>query len=276
MLKNNISEFYEHIQAGNFLPTQISSVRDLSKIDIHEDYSIVVAVDSDGGIGPRKDDQVFCPGYELGRFAMRVPLLEVLACGARPMAAYDMLTLPMDDIGREILRGIKDELRSANFGEDFHLSGSTEDNVPTTMTGIGTTVIGLVKAGDFKPGTSVQDDLVICLGKPKSAPEDEVYLDDPEIIHQADVLKIRDLQGVHDILPVGSHGIAYESEQLASSADLIFSQSDTQISLTKSAGPSTCIVVSLTDSACRKVESILKVPLYRIGKMISHNHGRRN
>ncbi|MDD3095077.1 MAG: hypothetical protein PHD63_02435, partial [Candidatus Marinimicrobia bacterium] len=116
----------------------VRTVRDLTMIRISNRHSVVIAVDSDGGIGPQEGDVVKVPAYVSGRFAIRVPLLEILASGATPLCAFDMLTTPMNEIGKEILRGVRDELKAAGFGENFIVSGSTEDNVPTNMTGIGT------------------------------------------------------------------------------------------------------------------------------------------
>ena len=48
-------------------------VRDLTVLDLGNGFSLVVAVDSDGGIGPREHDVVPVTDYVLGRFAMRVP-----------------------------------------------------------------------------------------------------------------------------------------------------------------------------------------------------------
>ncbi len=129
-------------------------VRDLTKIDLGNEFSMVVAVDSDGGIGSRANDLVKVPEYVLGRFAVRVPLMEILSCGAIPIAAFDMLTVPMDELGKEIIRGVRDELAEARLGADFPLSGSTEDNVPVRSTGVATAVLGLVHQDDFRPGSS--------------------------------------------------------------------------------------------------------------------------
>ena len=57
-------------------------VRDLTKIALGGGFSLVIAVDSDGGIGSRDHDIVRVPEYVLGRFAARVPLMEIIACGA--------------------------------------------------------------------------------------------------------------------------------------------------------------------------------------------------
>ncbi|MFO7842012.1 MAG: hypothetical protein R6V48_07680 [Fidelibacterota bacterium] len=244
----------------------IRTVRDLTLIQVSDEHFMAVAVDSDGGIGPLEHDVVKIPAYISGRFAIRVPLLEILASGASPVCAFDMLTLPMNDTGKEIIKGIRDELRAAGLGDDFTVSGSTEDNVPTSMTGIGTAIIGMVKKADMRSGTTERGDMLICAGKPKSGPEDEVRLDDPEILPQEAMRAILRTPGVHDVLPVGSHGVAYESAQMAESAGLMLRyRKDTVIDTKKSAGPSTCVLLSCTENAYKELVNSIQTPLFEIG-----------
>ena len=213
-------------------------------------------------------DTVFCPAYELGRLAIRVPLLEILCSGAIPLAAYDMLTMKMEGVGAEIVQGIRDELKSAGFDENFPLSGSTEDNVPTRMTGVGTTIIGLVQANEFRPGSSQPEDRVVCLGLPKSAPDDRVRSDDPEMIQQSDLKMVLGVDGVHDILPVGSHGIGHEANAMAQDAGLILvPDAQCPLSFQKSAGPSTCVIASCRNSIVEKLSGIIHAPVTLLGKM---------
>lgn len=260
-----LADLYQTLRKQGCGISRIRSVRDLTKMELQDGYSLIVAVDSDGGIGPRPGDTVPCPPYELGRFAIRVPLLEVLASGAIPMAAYDMLTLPMDDVGKEILRGVREEIEAAGLGKDFHISGSTEDNVPTNMTGVGTCVIGLVHEADFRPGTTAPGDCVVCIGLPKSAPADTVRVNDPEILASRDLLTIQSLPGIHDMLPVGSHGTGFEMDQMASSAGFTAKPVASFLDLKKSGGPSTCVIASMTEDAFKTLPTHIASPVNKIG-----------
>jgi len=266
----NISQLdllYKNIKAFN--NSNHEAIRDLTVIHLTDEYSIIIAVDSDGGIGPLEGDTFKCDPYQLGHFAMRVPLLELLSCGASPLAAFDMLSLPMNEVGKEIVRGVKDELKLANLGDDFPLSGSTEDNVPTNMTSIGTTIIGLVHNNDFNIGKTQINDFIVCVGLPKSAPDDVILLNDDEIINQNDIYKILELVGVHEILPVGSKGVENESHQLAQTVDLeieIFK--DQNIDIIKSGGPSTCVLVSCVADTFHELVKTMQVPVNVIGKII--------
>jgi len=244
-------------------------VRDLTTLELGNRFSLVVAVDSDGGIGPRQNDVVKVSDYLLGRFAMRVPLMEIRCCGALPLAAFDMLTVPLDQGGSEIIRGLRAELMEADLAEDFPLSGSTEENVPTSMTGVGTTLLGLVHEDDFRPGTSRAEDVVLCAGLPKSAPDDEVRLDDKENVRHSHIRALLGLQGVHDVLPVGSRGVLYEAKEMATSAGLGFVESQgVDLDLRKSAGPSTCALVSVGVSESASVAGLLDVPVTEVGRLV--------
>ena len=264
---SKIDKLYKHLKS-NGITDQALKVRDLTQIYLTSEYSLVIAVDSDGGIGNLEGDTVKCDPYQLGRFAMRVPLMEILSSGALPVAAFDMLTIPMKGPGEEIVRGVRDELVIAGLGKDFPLSGSTEDNVPTIMTGIGTTIIGIVHKNDFRPGSSQNGDVIICIGVPKSSPEDRVLLDDIDIINQNDIIELLKIPEVHDILPIGSRGVLYEAGEMARSAGLNISQyDDIKINAKKSAGPSTCAIISCSQSIKNRIQEIIHVPIYPIGEL---------
>jgi hypothetical protein len=222
------------------------------------------------GNGFRKNDVVRVSNYLVGRFAMRVPLMEILCCGALPLAAFDMLTVPLDEGGQEIIRGLRDELVEGNLAEDFPLSGSTEENVPTSMTGVGTALLGLVHDEDFRPGTSRAGDVVLCAGLPKSGPDDEIRLDDKENVRQSHIRELLGSDGVHDLLPVGSRGVLYEAKEMATSAGLGFIASqEVDLDLKKSAGPSTCALVSASVAQTASIAGILGLPVTEVGKLVA-------
>jgi len=235
-------------------------------MELGEDLLLVVAVDSDGAIGPKPDDVVRVTGYECGRFGTRVPLMEVLASGAIPVAAFDTLAVEMTPTGEQIIRGVREELWSVGLPEHFPVSGSTEDNVATKQTGMGVVILGIVARKDFRPGSSKVGDEVVCIGIPKSGPDDPISLHDVEIADAETVLAVSRIGGVHDILPVGSRGILYEANEMARTSGLTFAADPRQpLNLKKSAGPSTCCLISATVGTSRALRQAVGKPIEVIG-----------
>jgi hypothetical protein len=134
---------------------------------------------------------------------------------------------------------------------------------------MGVVVIGLAEEKDMRPGESHAGDAVVCVGLPKSAPEDEVRLDDPEIADVACVRTLSQFDFIHDILPVGSHGCGYEVGEMARTATLnVKIREDTAIPLKKTGGPSTCVIVSMEPDKIEVLRNAVKQPITVIGEMI--------
>ncbi|ATO48756.1 AIR synthase related protein [Brevibacillus laterosporus] len=241
----------------------LQKVRDLTLFRINEAQSIVIACDSDGGIGTKPQDIVQIAPDMLGRFAVRVPLFELIACGASPFMICDTLSVEFEGYGEEILRGIKEYAKEAGVTEDIQFTGSTEENIPTMQTGVGITVLGLVQQSQFSPGTAQSREAIMCAGLPKSGPKHEVRLDDPEMLSLADLIHLRAHPGVHDLLPVGSKGIAYEMDQLAKSASLSYRlTTPPALDLEESGGPSTCVVFSASADLLEEFRNQLRCPVH--------------
>jgi selenophosphate synthetase-related protein len=245
-------------------------VRDLSVLPIAPGVLLVVACDSNGGIGPKPRDTVATSGYELGRLAARVPLEEMLACGATPILLVDTLNVEREPTGAAIIAGVRDEMRDAGMDAASALNGSTEDNVPTVATGVGIVVLGLAAEERFRPGGAKAGDAVLCVGVPKSAPRHRVVSDDPEILRPSAVRALAMLAAVRDILPVGSRGVLAEAHDLAASAGLTFvPDAHAPIDLTASGGPGTCCLVAGPPDAMTSVGSAVKsLPVTIVGTLI--------
>lgn len=229
---------------------------------------LVVACDSLGGIGPKPQDSYACPGAVSGHFAARVPLLEVLCAGARPVALIDALCVEADPTGREMIDAIRALATEAGIAPEA-VTGSTEENVPTVATGIGVTVLGVRRPGPPSPGGAHPGDVVVCAGLPLSAPEHHVTVGHPDVVAMGDLVRVVGSGLVHDALPVGSRGIGYESDQLAATAGLAFRAavgvhgSDP----TASAGPSTCVLLACAAEDADAVAAMFpeRLPVARIG-----------
>lgn len=217
----------------------VRPVRDLLIVD--GSPPLVIACDSVGGIGPRPADLVRVPADVVAHFAARVPLLEVLCSGARPVALINTLCHDMAEatVFIDTFRAVASEV---GIRPDA-VTGSTEENVPSPATGVGVTVIGTL-AGDLLTGGGRPGDVVICVGWPRSAPHDEVFIGHPDIVPLSTVQALVTTGAVHDALPVGSRGIGYEAGQLAESSGCALTWLPHPLPLDASGGPASCVLLA--------------------------------
>lgn len=239
----------------------ISRYRDLTILD-DCGKKLVLACDSCGAIGPKELDVVKVDGRVLGRFICRVVLMELISVGAKPITIINTLSVEMNPTGKEIIAGIIEEISQIGLDTTNVLNGSTEENVPVKQTGIGITGIG---QGIKLYCQSWKDDIVFCVGIPKVG--NELRLGDPEISDLLVVQKLRELVEVHEIVPVGSKGIAYELEELLNRNKLSLDSEKTNLNIQKSAGPGTCIIFTANPIFVKKVYNILSQPINILGSL---------
>lgn len=244
----------------------VQSFRDL--LLLQTDKELVVACDSVGGIGPRHGDTVTNNGRDSAHFAARVPLLEVVCSGARPIALIN--TLCQDRISAQpLIDEFKTIAHEAGIPPEG-VTGSTEDNVPTTMTGIGVVVIGQLDEGLLSGGAH-EGDLIICVGWPRSAPKDHLFRGHPDIAPLSAILTLVSSRSITDGLPVGSKGLAWEVPQLANSAGLVHEWIPEQpIPVDASGGPSSCVLISCAPKNEDYLHSLIDpiVPWTRVARLV--------
>ncbi|QNB44908.1 hypothetical protein BR63_00335 [Thermanaerosceptrum fracticalcis] len=249
----------------------IKRIRDLSLLDLPGEMVLVTACDSLGAIGAKELDVVKVSSYFVGRAAARVPLMEVLAAGAEPVAFYNTLAVEMVPYGEEIIEGMARELVLAGIDPALVLNGSTEENVPTRQTGVGVVAVGLVPQKDLLLGKAQKEDLVIAFGLPKVGPEVAAGgPDDPEVAKPSLVKNLLKWGYVHELLPVGSKGILYECRELAGTAGLVF-QLDHKVTLNvkKSAGPATCLLAAVPSETLSLLKNVKwLVPWQVVGRLV--------
>lgn len=228
--------------------------RDLLILEAAE--RLVVACDSIGGIGPKPADQVSVDARTTAHFAVRVPLLEVLCSGARPVALANALCVELDPTGRPMIEEIREQARQAGIPAEA-VTGSTEENVSTRATGIGVTVIGLLAGAAALP-RALAGDVVVCLGLPVSAPDDEIYIGHPAQVSVAEVRRVLASDLVHDALPVGSRGVGLELQDLATTAGLSAQWlTSCGVDADHSGGPASCVLVACAPEAVTDVTALL-------------------
>ncbi|MGE5579300.1 MAG: AIR synthase related protein [Bacillota bacterium] len=242
-------------------------VRDLLLLQVAPGRTAVIGCDSCGGIGPKPRDAVRVPAYTVARFTARVALMEVAASGATPAALVSTLCSEPDPVGLEVARGIADELAEAGLDRTVAVTGSSEKNVPTEQTGLGVTVIGFANEAELRFGRSLAGDHVVCVGVPKVGPE--VFLGDPDIADLPLLWRLLKMREVHEVVPAGSRGVIHEARELAASGGFSLELcSPPGIDLRKSAGPATCLVVTIEPGTIAGHGAVAKLsgrPLYHVG-----------
>ena len=228
----------------------VARVRDLLVLD----GDLVVATDSIGGIGPKPADTVLADPATVAHFALRVPLLEVLCAGARPIAVVDDLCVELRPTGEPMIAEIRRLATEAGVHPDA-VTGSTEDNVATAATGIAVTVLGRLGASGLLSGGSQPGDVVLCAGQPLSAPRDDIRIGHPGQVPVTTVLAALTSGLVHDALPVGSRGLAWEVPELAAGLAVEWLQST--IARDDSAGPASCVLFSCAPESVSALSALL-------------------
>ncbi|MGV8146948.1 MAG: hypothetical protein ACLKAK_11135 [Alkaliphilus sp.] len=212
-------------------------VRDLTLIEMN-DKTLVIAVDSCGGVGQKEMDELKVDPYFVGRLTARVPIMEVLSAGAKVLTITSGVTNELNPTGERLLEGIIDELAEANINK-VPINGSSEENFKPVSTGVAITVIGVVENENLKVGQNLSGLKVGLVGLPKIG--DEIRLPhDSEIIGYTDLYSLLSEEKVIEIIPVGSKGVFGELKQIGYEVEL---DKNLKVDIYKSAGPATCALV---------------------------------
>ena len=237
-----------------------SKHRDASLIPLDGEQVMVIACDSCGAFGSKSGDQVKVPPQIVGKYTARVAMMEVLALGAKPIAMTVNICNEPSPTGEGIMEGIAEELEAWQLV--LPITISTEKNMPTTMTAIGVTLMGIAEKSELLLGKVSPGDLVYSVGLPKVG--DAVVTDQGEIADATVMKQLLHMGGIKEIVPVGSSGIKGELNKLAESYQLKFEVlNNERLDLEKSAGPCTVILV-ITDKV---LPNVFEVPCNFIGKM---------
>jgi len=246
----------------------LKTSRDVLIFEFENGEVMVIGCDSAGGIGPKPLDRVKVDGYTLGKFTARVAIMEVLSTGAKPICLVDTLSVEPEPTGIEIIKGVEDEAKEAGLDPKLAVTGSSEKNIPVDQTGIGVTVIGMTRKELLRIGVSQPKDVVVAVGTPCVG--DEVVLAEKErkTADISDILRLLDIDFIHEIIPVGSQGITYEIRTLAKESNLKFKLLDQlKVDVKKSAGPATVILASLPDFKLTELKSAISKPINIVGHL---------
>lgn len=234
---------------------QLTTPRDVLLFELNGNI-LVSAVDSCGGIGSQPHDALNVDPEVSGMFTARVAMLEIMAVGAKPSFA-SLAVSNGPRIAGPLIRGVLKML-----GESFPLAISTEKNMPTSMTGFGVTVTGVCPIEELCISGAKAGDSLFCAGLPLAGKEllkPGVRIFDT--LHLEMLLKNK---CVHSLIPVGSRGIAAESEVLAKESGLsVRLNPNATVDLYQSAGPSACAVFAADANSCFDMD----LPVFCIGTL---------
>lgn len=240
--------------------------KDCIVVDLSEDVNLVVTCDSAGGLGVLPHDAVNVSPRQLGYHTAKVALFEMMSIKGNPFLLSNTLCVPMESTGKEIIRGIKDLLEEYHFPLNVELTGSTEENMTVTSTGIGITLLGRLDKKHWPPTVTVPEDVAVMIGEP---------LCGTDFLREADqkTVKVKHMQSlmcfsfIHEVAPGGSKGMAHEIKQIEALQSLVFSpKSNTSGVLHQSCGPSSAVLATLAEDKVSILEGAMGLPVKVLGK----------
>jgi len=248
-------------------PSLIETARDVLLFRLGREI-IVVSCDSCGGIGPKPLDRVRVDGYTAGRFTARVALMEALSVGAEPMCLANTLAVEPRPTGKQIIKGIRDEVKQAELDSRIIMTYSTEKNIHVRQTGLGVTVVGTTTSESLKVGRCGPGDAVVAIGLPHVGKEVVPAEKRRRIADTRDVRSLLNCHFVNEVIPVGSQGILHEAQTIAGDSNLQFTpRPHLNIDIRKSAGPATVILCACRHSHLRRLSESVRKPVSLIGAL---------
>lgn len=248
----------------------IKHYRDIQLIHQGEGRYLAVACDVSAYIGPMKNDKVKIDGRKAGYYAAAVPLMELMAIGAKPISVINTLGVAMNPLGIQVIEGIKAAMTESGIPPAC-LTGSTEDNIPADSTSIGVTVVaqlGEALLARYKPKAG---QWLMAVGIPKVGAtflQEEIVEGRGEVMDLATAKAIRRVKGIGHMLPVGSKGIAGEVAVLLALEGLRLEEERTPLDMLGSAGPSSCLLVSCDSEGRQWLEANIPQPLHNLGRLV--------
>ncbi|MEM3382430.1 MAG: CopG family transcriptional regulator [Nitrososphaerales archaeon] len=253
------------------VPSQVMLMKrgDVTLMKLPTGLILSLSYTSSGGIGPKPMDRIKVDGFTLGRFMTRVALMDTISISSWPKVIVATLSVEMSPTGIEILEGIKSEIKKIGLDPDQSISINTEENISTDQTGLGVTVVGLVHEDELRIGRTQPNDSLVLIGEPKVGKEVIQAEKEGKIANLNDLIKLIQLEFIHDIVPVDTQGIAFEARMIVHMVGRqVKFYNNIKIDLEKPAGPATAILVSMDEAQIDKLSWIIRKPITIIGKVL--------
>lgn len=215
-------------------------MRDVLFLSLGEEEELVIAADNVGAIGEKEYDDVSVSYKEVAYYSLRVAMMEMLSIGAHP------LSVAISNFNGESAWGLYEqgiESLCLELGmEPLTIVGSSETNFSLMQSAVGFTLIGKVKKEEKRMARTPRDACLALIGSPLVG--EEVLEQLEKILPLPLFRKLLREEGVYELIPVGSKGIRHELYVLMQLNGHDFSPESADLPLDKSAGPSTCVLIS--------------------------------
>ncbi|KSU83222.1 MULTISPECIES: hypothetical protein [Fictibacillus] len=222
--------------------------RDITVQGFGSGHVAVIAADNSGGIGSLPMDEVKVPYEVVAQYGARVCAMEVLAAGALPVS-FIIHSFNGEGAWNELVTGAQKTF--AELGLDtIEITGSSESNMNMVQSASSFTMIGRAAHHDLKMGITPSIAKVAVIGAPLVG--EEVISRSKEGISLSLFRQLLKTDGIYEILPVGSKGIGYELGVLCGSS----ARFKSTLPLDKSAGPSTCVLISYDEKQHSAIRSL--------------------
>lgn len=223
-------------------------MRNASKID----ENTVVTVDNSGCIGEKQLDAVYATNEMTAYYTTRVALLEQWCAGAHPSHIF-LANFTSDAAWSDYVKGIKrafDEIKESIPT----IKGSTESNFQSLQSGLSLMMIGKLQ---FQLISNKESYNWYVIGKPLVG--QEVIDEEKHVAKLKEIYNLLKRGIVKQVWPVGSKGLRVELERIFPGRQVTCS-----LSLDKTSGPSTSVIVAVKENDEKYLQDYLSTPFEKI------------
>ncbi len=226
-------------------------MRDVLFYLIDDETELVISTDNSGGIGQKAGDIVKASDELVGYYTARVALMENLSIGGLPIA-LTIHNFSGESSWTSYKQGVEIAVEELGLLQLPHL-GSSETNFTLEQSGFGLTVIG--RTGVKRNHTPEHAEFAV-IGTPLVGLD--VLTQTDQVLPLSLFTNLLSIEGVYEIVPIGSKGIYHEWKLLCNRNQLpwITCETSDNIDLLQSSGPATSVLISYEPS---KEESIKKI-----------------
>ncbi|WP_027408636.1 AIR synthase related protein [Anoxybacteroides tepidamans] len=223
-------------------------MRDVLFLPLGENEELVIAADGSAAIGLKEADIVCAPYETVAYFAARVALMEAMCVGAEPIAVV-LQNFNGDEAWNALCAGVRQALSELQF--TLPLVGSSESNFPTLQSALGVTVIGKVRTKRKRMAITPKDAQFAVIGEPLVG--DDVLKRHDRALPLSLFRRLLSIEGIFELVPIGSKGIAYELQQLFEDNRMEAAPFASPLPLHVSSGPATSLLISFHPQAQKEI-----------------------